>query len=126
MTPSTIMRGLTADRILVDSDKGVEFRPTLNRLLVRPKGTREMSKGGIVIPDSAKVEETMGEVIAAGRGVVGLGHEYIDRDPLYLPGDMVVFKEFTGVHITLDIDDQPEKFLILWDEDVLGVLTKAE
>ena len=126
MTPSTIMRGLTADRILVDSDKGVEFRPTLNRLLVRPKKTREKTKGGIIIPDTDKIEETLGEVIAAGRGVIGMGHAYVDRDPLYQPGDMVVFKEFTGVHITLEIDDQPEKFLILWDEDVLGVLTKAE
>lgn len=126
MTTSTIMRGLTKDRILIDPDTGIEFRPVFNRLLVQPKKTREVSKGGIVIPETAKVEETMGLVVAAGRGVVGPDHEYIDRDPLFLPGDMVVFKEFTGVHITLEIKGKPEEFLIIWDEDVLGVLTKAE
>lgn len=122
-----LSHGLSGNRVLVDLDNGdnLAFVPLFDRLLVRPQKTREKTKGGIIVPDSAKIEETIGEVIAVGHGTFDDKNQFIDRPALFAPGDMVVFKEFTGVHVTLPIDGEITRLLMIWDRDVLGVLKKV-
>jgi chaperonin GroES len=121
----SLKRGLTGDRILVDTDKNIEFYPLFDRILVRLKKTRDVTAGGIIVPDSAKTEETMGEVVAVGYGAFDDAGRFVEREPIFHKGDIVVFKEYTGLRITLHIDDKPESFLILYDRDVLGVMRKG-
>lgn len=118
-------REITDARVMIDTDKGIYFEPCFDRILVKPKRTREQTAGGIIIPDEAKIEETMGVVVAVGRGTFNQDGQLIDRDPLFNIGDVVVFKEFTGTHVSLPVDDKYEKFLLMWDRDVIGTLKKV-
>lgn len=120
----SLRRGLTGDRLLVDAGKGIAFYPLFDRILVKPKQTEE-KKGLLYIPETARIEETMGEVVAVGYGCFDERGFFHEREPIFDVGDIVVFKEFTGTRITLDIEGEETKYLIMWDRDVLGVLRKA-
>jgi len=119
-------RGLDGNRVMIDTDKGIAFKPKFDRVLVKPKKTREKTDGGIYIPDEAKIEETMGEVVAVGRGTFDQDGQLIDRDPLFKVGDIVVFKEYTGVHVSLPCDGEYVQFLIMWDRDIIGTLERVD
>lgn len=119
---SSLKHGLVGDRILVDADKGMCFQPMFDRILVLPRETRDVTEGGIIIPDTAKIEENVGTVVAVGHGHFDDHGNFIDEDNPFSVGDVVLYKEFTGVHLTLN----DTKYLIIWNRDVLGVLYKAE
>lgn len=122
---SSLNRGLVGDRVMIDTDKGIYFEPLFDRILVKPKRTKDRTEGGIYIPEEAKIEETMGEVVAVGRGCFDPDGRLVDRDPLFNVGDIVVFKEYTGTHVSLPQDNEYVQYLIMWDRDVIGVLKKA-
>lgn len=119
---SSLKHGLVGDRILVDADRELYFQPMFDRILVLPKETRAITDGGIVIPDTAKIEETMGSVVSVGHGHFDEHGNFVDDPNPFTVGDIVVFKEFTGVHITLN----DTRYLIIWNRDVLGVLYKVK
>ena len=96
----------------------MKVRPLQDRILVRRVAEEEKTKGGIIIPDSAKEKPAEGEVIAVGSGKVD---EKGKVRPLAVKkGDRILFGKYSGNEIKIDNVDH----LILREDDVLGVLEK--
>jgi chaperonin GroES len=96
----------------------MKVRPLQDRLLVRRVEEQERTKGGIIIPDTAKERPLEGEVIAAGNGK---RLEDGSLQPLDVKkGDRVLFGKYSGTEIKVDGIDH----LILREEEVLGVIEK--
>ena len=96
----------------------MKVRPIQDRLVVRRIEEQETSKGGIIIPDTAKEKPVEGEVVAVGKGKVT---EKGDIRPLDVKvGDRVLFGKYAGTEVTID----GEEHLILREDEVLGVVTK--
>lgn len=95
------------------------FRPLHDRVLVRRVKEEEKTKGGIIIPDTAKEKPQEGEVIACGPGAYGDDNE---RMPLEVkPGDRILFGKWSGSEVTLD----GEELIIMKESDILGVVTST-
>ncbi len=93
-----------------------QVRPLHDRVLVKRFNEEEKSKGGIIIPDTAKEKPIQGEIIAVGQGRV---NEEGKLRPLDVKkGDRVLFGKYAGTEIKIDGDD----FLMMREEDILGVL----
>ena len=93
----------------------MQVRPLHDRVLVKRFLEEEKSKGGIIIPDSAKEKPIQGEVIAAGTGRVT---EDGKVRPLEVKkGDKILFGKYSGTEIKIEGED----FLMMREEDILGV-----
>jgi len=93
----------------------MKIQPLGDRLLVEVLEAKEKTKGGIVLPDTAKEKPQEAKVIAAGKGKVQDGKTV----PLEVKtGDKILFGKYTGTEITVD----DKEFLILKEEDVLAVV----
>ena len=96
-----------------------KFTPLHDRLLVRRIEEGETTRGGIIIPDSAKEKPQEGEVISVGKGK---SNDEGKVFPLAVKeGDRILFGKYSGTEIKLDGED----FIIMKEEEVLGVLTGA-
>ena len=94
----------------------MNIRPLQDRLIVKRLEGEEKTKGGIIIPDAAKEKPMEGEVVAVGKGKVS---EDGKVRPLDLKaGDRILFGKYAGTEIKLD----GEEYLIMREDDVLGVL----
>jgi chaperonin GroES len=93
-----------------------KFRPLQDRVLVKRTAAEEKSKGGIIIPDSAKEKPIEGEVIAVGNGKVL--DDGKTRSPEVKAGDKVLFGKYSGTEIKIE----GEEHVILREDEVLGVL----
>jgi chaperonin GroES len=93
-----------------------KFRPLHDRLLIKRVDAEEKSKGGIIIPDSAKEKPIEGQVIAVGNGKV------LDNGTLskleVKPGNRVLFGKYSGTEIKVD----GVEHVILREDEVLGIL----
>jgi chaperonin GroES len=96
-----------------------KFTPLHERLLVRRIEEGETTRGGIIIPDSAKEKNQEGEVISAGSGYVNDKGEVRPLD--VKAGDRILFGKYAGTEIKID----GEEFVIMKEEEVLGILTGA-
>ena len=94
----------------------VSFRPLHDRVLVRRVKEEEKSKGGIIIPDTAKEKPQEGEVIAVGPGGRDEDGERIDMDVEV--GDRILFGKWSGTEVTID----GEELLIMKESDIMGVI----
>jgi chaperonin GroES len=92
------------------------FRPLGDRVLVKRVKEEEKSKGGIIIPDTAKEKPQEGEVVAVGPGGRDEDGERIALDVEV--GDRVLFGKWSGSEVTVDGDE----LLIMKESDILGVL----
>jgi chaperonin GroES len=96
----------------------MKVRPLQDRILVRRVAEEEKTKGGIIIPDTAKEKPAEGEVIAVGNGKA---NEKGEVRPLAVKkGDRILFGKYTGNDIKIDGVDH----LILREDDVLGLIEK--
>lgn len=96
-----------------------KFTPLHDRILVRRVEEAETTRGGIIIPDTAKDKPQEGEVISVGRGKI---NEEGKVRPLDVKaGDRILFGKYSGTEIKLD----GEEFVIMREEEVLGILTGA-
>jgi chaperonin GroES len=96
----------------------MNIRPLQDRILVQPILEKEVRKGGIIIPDSAKEKPIEGRVKAVGKGKVG-----DDGKPVKLEikvGDKVLYSKYGGTEIKIDGED----YLLMREDDVLGVIEK--
>ncbi|MCR9069747.1 MAG: co-chaperone GroES [Rhodobacteraceae bacterium] len=93
------------------------FKPLHDRVLVRRIESDEKTKGGLIIPDSAKEKPSEGEIIAVGEGARKDSGELIEM--AVKPGDRILFGKWSGTEITLD----GEELLIMKESDILGVIT---
>jgi len=92
------------------------FKPLHDRVLVRRVEGEEKTKGGLIIPDSAKEKPAEGEVIATGEGARKDSGELIDM--AVKAGDRVLFGKWSGTEVTID----GEELLIMKESDILGVI----
>ena len=96
----------------------MNVKPLGDRIVVKPAVEELTSKGGIIIPDSAKEKPSKGDVIAVGPGKVD---DTGKRVPMELKeGDKVLFGKYSGTEIKLD----GVEHLILREDEVLGILEK--
>ncbi len=97
----------------------MKFRPLHDRVVVRRIEAEEKTKGGIIIPDTAKEKPQEGEVIAVGPGA---RDESGKVQPLDLqPGDRVLFGKWSGTEVRLDGED----LLIMKESDIMGVIEES-
>ena len=93
-----------------------KFRPLGDRVLVKRIKEEERTKGGIVIPDTAKEKPQEGKVIAVGKG------KYTDEGKLISievrSGDKILFGKYSGSEVQLD----GEEHVIMREDDILGIL----
>lgn len=95
-----------------------KFRPLYDRILVKRVTEESKTKGGIIIPDSAKEKPQEGEVVAVGNGKILEEGKKIALE--VKTGDRILFGKYSGNEIKLD----NEEYIIIREEDVLGILTK--
>lgn len=96
-----------------------KFTPLHDRILVRRVEEEGTTRGGIIIPDTAKDKPQEGEVVSVGKGKI---NEEGQVRPLDLKdGDRILFGKYSGTEIKLDGED----FIIMREEEVLGVITGA-
>jgi chaperonin GroES len=94
----------------------MQFRPLHDRVVVRRIDAEEKSKGGIIIPDTAKEKPQEGEVIAAGPGA---RDESGKVQPLDVKaGDRVLFGKWSGTEVRIDGED----LLIMKESDIMGIV----
>jgi chaperonin GroES len=97
----------------------MQFRPLGDRILVRRVEEEERTRGGIIIPDTAKEKPQEGEIVA-----VGPGHRDDDGKltPLDVkPGERVLFGKWSGTEVKIDGED----LLIMKESDILGVVERG-
>ena len=94
----------------------MEIRPLQDRIIVKRMEEEEMTKGGIIIPDSAKEKPMEGEVIAVGNGkILDNGQK---STPDVKAGDKVLFSKYAGTEVKID----GEEHLIMREDDILGII----
>ena len=96
----------------------MKIRPLQDRIIVKRIEEEEKTKGGIIIPDTAKEKPMEGKVIAVGKGKV---LEDGKINPLDVKvGDRVLFGKYAGTEVKID----GEEHLIMREDDILGVIEK--
>ena len=93
------------------------FKPLQDRVLVRRVESEEKTKGGLIIPDSAKEKPAEGEIVAAGEGARKDSGELIAMS--VKPGDRILFGKWSGTEVTLE----NEELLIMKESDILGIIS---
>jgi chaperonin GroES len=97
----------------------VDFVPLHDRILVRRVEEEEKTRGGLIIPETAKEKPQEGEVLAVGKGRIKEDGKVLPLD--VKPGDRILFGKFSGSDIVLE----GEEYLIMREEEVLGLLANA-
>ena len=96
-----------------------KFTPLHDRILVRRVEEAETTRGGIIIPDSAKDKPQEGEVLSVGRGK---SNDEGKVFPLAVKeGDRILFGKYAGTEIKIDAED----YVILREDEILGIFTRT-
>jgi chaperonin GroES len=94
----------------------INVKPLSDRVLVKPLEEKEVKKGGIIIPDSAKEKPQEGEVVALGTGKFDENGKKIEFT--VKKGDRVLISKYGGTEIKFE----GENYLIMREDDILGIL----
>ncbi|MBX3024928.1 co-chaperone GroES [bacterium] len=94
----------------------MKIRPLQDRVIVQRVQEEEKTKGGIIIPDTAKEKPQEGKVVAVGKGKVNDDGKVTPLD--VKAGDRILFGKYSGTEVKIDGED----FLIMREDDILGVL----
>ena len=97
----------------------MKFRPLHDRVVVKRVEEEGKTKGGIIIPDTAKEKPMQGEVIAVGPGARNADGEIVALD--VKAGDRILFGKWSGTEVKLDGDE----LLIMKESDIMGVLEES-
>ncbi|MCF8110355.1 MAG: co-chaperone GroES [Desulfobacteraceae bacterium] len=96
----------------------MKIKPLNDRILVKRLEEESKTKGGIIIPDSAKEKPAQGEVVAVGDGKL---NDDGKRMPLQVKaGDRVLFAKYAGTEVKIE----EEEHLVMREDDVLGIIEK--
>ncbi|RUU90826.1 co-chaperone GroES [Mesorhizobium sp. M7A.F.Ca.MR.176.00.0.0] len=98
----------------------MKFRPLHDRVVIRRAEGDIKSKGGIIIPDTAKEKPQEGEVIAIGPGARDENGTLVPLD--VKAGDFILFGKWSGTEVKIDGED----LLIMKEADIMGVIDKSE
>ena len=96
----------------------MKIRPLQDRVIVKRVEEEEKSKGGIIIPDTAKEKPQEGKVIAVGKGKVNDDGKVTPLDVKV--NDRILFGKYSGAEINID----GEEHLIMREDDILGIIEK--
>ena len=96
----------------------MKIKPLGDRVLVKRIKEEDKTKGGIIIPDTAKEKPQEGKVVAVGRGKVAEDGKLIP--PEVRDGDKILFGKYSGSEIKLD----GEEHIVLREDDILGIITE--
>ena len=96
----------------------MKIRPLQDRVLVKRVEEDQKTKGGIIIPDSAKEKPIEGIIIAVGKGKVANDGKLIKMD--IKEGDNILFNKYAGTDVKID----GEEFVIMREYDIVGVIEK--
>ena len=96
----------------------MKIRPLQDRVIVKRIAEEEKTKGGIIIPDTAKEKPQEGKVVAVGKGKVNEDGKVVPLDVKV--NDRILFGKYSGSEINID----GEEHLIMREEDILGVIEK--
>jgi chaperonin GroES len=96
--------------------ENMKIRPLQDRILVQRVEEETTTKGGIIIPDTAKEKPVEGKVMAVGKGRVGDDGKVIPLD--VKKGDRILFGKYGGTEVKLS----GEEYLIMREDDVLGII----
>ena len=94
----------------------MKIQPLADRIMVKVLEAKEVTKGGIVLPDTAKEKPQEAEVIAVGKGKVSEEGKLIPTEVKV--GDKILFGKYSGTEITMD----GTEYLILKEEDILAII----
>ena len=96
----------------------MKIRPLQDRVIVKRVEEEEKSKGGIIIPDTAKEKPQEGKVVAVGKGKTGDDGKVTPLDVKV--NDRILFGKYSGTEINFD----GEEHLIMREDDILGIIEK--
>ena len=94
----------------------MKLKPLQDRVVVKPADAEEVSKGGIILPDTAQEKPQQGEVMAVGPGKAADSGEIIK--PQVKKGDKVLYGKYSGTEITYEGED----YLIVRENDIFAIL----
>jgi chaperonin GroES len=94
----------------------MKLRPLQDRIVVKRVAEETTTKGGIIIPDTAKEKPAEGKVVAVGNGKVADDGKRVALE--IKTGDRILFGKYSGTEVKID----GEEFLIMREDDVLGVI----
>ncbi|MDQ7824764.1 MAG: co-chaperone GroES [Candidatus Eremiobacteraeota bacterium] len=95
----------------------MNVRPLGDRVIIKPTPQDEMTKGGIILPDTAKEKPQQGEVVAAGSGKI---LENGTKVPMEVKaGDKVLYGKYSGTEIKIE----GEEYLIVKESEILGIIS---
>ncbi|MEE9496340.1 MAG: co-chaperone GroES [Desulfobacterales bacterium] len=94
----------------------MKLRPLQDRILVRRVAEEEKTKGGIIIPDTAKEKPADGKIVSVGKGKLDENGKRIA--PEVKKGDRILFGKYSGTEVTIEGNE----YLIMREEDVLGII----
>ena len=98
----------------------MQFRPLHDRVVVRRIDADERTKGGIIIPDTAKEKPQEGEIVAVGPGARDEKGNVVPTD--LKAGDRILFGKWSGTEVRID----GEELLIMKESDVMGVIQESK
>ncbi|MFB3926206.1 MAG: co-chaperone GroES [Syntrophales bacterium] len=96
----------------------MKIRPLHDRILVKRMEEEQKTKGGIIIPDTAKEKPMEGEVVAVGKGKILEDGKVMKLD--VSEGDKILFSKYAGTEVKIDGVD----YLIMREDDILGIIEK--
>ena len=94
----------------------INIRPLCDKVVIKPMEAEETTKGGIILPDTAKEKPQKGKVLAVGSGRILDNGTRVPVD--VREGDTVIFSQYGGTEIKLDGED----YLVVSERDILAVL----
>ncbi len=94
----------------------MKFRPLHDRVLVEPMTAEDKTKGGIIIPDTAKEKPMEGKIVAVGKGARGEDGKIVPLDVKV--GNRVLYSKWSGTEVKVDGDE----LLIMKESDIMGII----
>ena len=101
---------------MADTATKIKIQPLGDRLIIKVAEAKEIKKSGIIIPETAKEKPQEGEVVAVGKGKLTPEGKLIAME--IKTGDIVLYGKYSGTEIKLN----EEEYLIMREEDVLGIV----
>jgi chaperonin GroES len=96
----------------------INLKPLADRVIIKPMEAEETTKGGIILPDTAKEKPIEGTVVAVGPGKVN--DEGKTTKPEVKEGDKVLYGKYSGTEVTVD----GEEYLIMRESDIFAIINK--
>jgi chaperonin GroES len=94
----------------------MKIKPLADRVIIKPAAAEERTKGGIILPDTAKEKPVVGEIVAVGPGKVGDDGKKISMEVKV--GDKVLYGKYSGTEVTYE----GEEYLIMREADIFAIV----